>query len=75
MKPIILIVFLGGTCYVSWNTVRSKNKERRAGGGSGGGSSWGNKKGGFGAMGRGAKPGPGGSKGFGGGGLGGRKRR
>ena len=67
IKPIILIIFMGGTCYISWNSVRKKNADRRAGGG-GGGPSFG-KKGGFGAVGR-AKSGGGFS-----GGLGGRKRR
>ena len=70
IKPIILLVFMGGTCYISWSTVRKKNAERRAGGG-GGGNPFGNK---FGAGGRGAAK-SGGSKGLGGGGFGGRKRR
>ena len=67
IKPIILIVFMGGTCYISWSTVRKKNAERRSSGG-GGGPSYG-RKGGFGAVNR-AKSGGGL-----GGGLGGRKRR
>ena len=66
IKPIILIVFMGFTCYISWSTVRKKNAERRTGGG--GGPSYG-KKGGFGAMNKGK------SGGGLGGGLGGRKRR